>query len=143
MSDDFSEESNLEEWVIELERVKNDRKQLTVTRLLAASLMVNPYMTIGDFFQSISDEDLQTLVEKVDELDFSTDKAGDVLLITMMLAQAEGSPAQNFDELHNHLTAMCVFIAGTSLVRKGLATAYYKNMSFGADMDEAVVFERI
>lgn len=148
MSDnEFNEESNLSEWALQLDKIHKQKHYSAVTRLLAASLIMNPYMSVGTFFQSISDEDLQSLLEKSEdignveegEVQQSTEE---ILLIAMMLAQAEGCPAQDLDELHDNVTILSVFIAGTSLARKGLVEAYYDNMSFGPDMRDAKVFSR-
>lgn len=144
--EEFNEESRLTEWSLELEKIRKQKQYSAVTRLLAATLMINPYMSVGTFFQTISDEDLQTLLEKAEEIkEFDGSESPgteEILLIAMMLAQAEGSPAQNMEELHDNISILTVLIAGTSLARKGLVEACYDNMSFGPDMRDAKVFIR-
>lgn len=144
--EEFNEESKLTEWVLQLEKIRNQKQYSAVTRLLAATLIINPYMSVGTFFQTISDEDLQSLLEKAEEIkEFDGSESPgteEILLIAMMLAQAEGSPAQNMEEMHDNISILTVFIAGTALARKGLVEAYYNNMSFGPDMKDAKVFKR-
>lgn len=148
MSDDeFNEESNLTEWTLQLEKIHKQKGYSAVTRLLAASLMMNPYMSVGAFFQSISDDDLESLLQKSEDIGKAEEGecqpgTEEILLIAMMLAQAEGCPAQDLDELHDNVSILSVFIAGTSLARKGIVDAYYDNMSFGPDMRDAKVFSR-
>ncbi len=144
MSEDlFNENSDMSEWMLHLDKIRNNKKSSAITRMLAATLQLNPYMTIGQFLKNLNDDDLHSLLEKTEDIGPENEGTEDVLLITMMLAQAEGTSAETMETLLENVNAMCIFIAGTSLARKGLVKAYYDNMSFGADMREALVFERI
>lgn len=141
----FDESSNLEEWTLQLDKIVKSKDHLAVTRLLAASLQQNPYMTVGTFFKTLSDWDLEKLLEMTEAISDEGPWVGveDILLLTMMLSNAEGSPSVNMDELHDKLTVFCVFVAGTSLARKGLVKAHFDNMSFNEDSNKLVVFEKV
>ena len=67
----------------------------------------------------------------------------DILLLTMMLASAEGSNPTTLEDLQNKVSMFTIFIAGTSLYRKGLVKAYFKNMSFNDDSNKLIVFEKL
>ena len=124
--------------------VVRSKESLAVTRLLAADLLVKPYLAVGDWIRNVSDSDLQTLIEGSEPDDNDEYKLEDLMLILMMLRQAEGLPPiitdEGFREGCGHLVSMLVV---ESLARKGLVKVFYENMSFGEDMGDKIVVERI
>lgn len=127
--------------IINLPMVAKDKQSLSVTRLLASQLMENPYTTVGDFMKGLSDADLQTLMHGFEE----DDKLyGDYILISSMLAQAEGVPSpENDDEFAEQVDRLVMMLAVESLARKGLVRIYHENLSFGADAGDKIVCEKI
>lgn len=135
----------LDSFTVNLQNVKESYEHSAVVRLLAASLIDNPYYTIGNFFKNLSNDDLNSLLEKTEAIGSEEEDIGveDLVLITMMLAQAEGNPITDEEELAKCVSVMSVFIAGTSLARKGFVKAFYENMSFGQDMMKAIIFKKL
>lgn len=126
---------------INLSLVAKDKNSLSVTRLLARQLMENPYTTVGDFLRGISDSDLQTLIHGLEDGD---KLYGDYILISMMLSQAEGNPSPEDDEgFANMVDQLIMMLTIESLARKGLVRVYHENLSFGADMSDKIVCEKI
>jgi len=115
---------------------------LAVTRLLAADLMNKPYMTVGDFMRGLTDEDLETLAGFTDNED--NPKYEDLILITQMLCSAEGLE-NTFDigEINERMSQFILLLTCEQLARKGLVKIYHENMSFGPDMENKVVVQKL
>lgn len=131
-------------YTVSHEEIINDATRLPVTRLLAIDLKHNPYKTIGDFISKINEHDLQTLVEKVNETTETKEPDSDILLMSIMLAIAEGVDfdldVEAITKCHNYLMN---FIIIESLGRKGLVKVHHKNMSFGDDYNDKIIVEKI
>ena len=131
-------------FVVNCAEVVRSKESLAVTRLLAADLLAKPYLAVGDWIRNVSDSDLQTLIEGSEPDDNDEYKLEDLMLIVMMLRQAEGLPPINTDEGFRegcgHLVSMLVV---ESLARKGLVKVFYENMSFGEDMGDKIIVEKL
>lgn len=142
--DDFEDMEGLQ---INYDKIVADREMLTVTRLLAAHLCYNPYMTVGDFVKALSNEDLDVLMdvaEGMDKEDFqSAPRLEELVLITEMLVRAEGLITSDSDALVARINAFCTFLALEGLFRKGMVKLYHNHMSFGEDMGQKILVEKI
>ncbi len=139
MENEFDPE---EGFTVNYQKIVDEKSMLSVTRLLAVSMMNNPYIVVGDFLKNISDIDLNTLVEIVDAGE-EHDNFGDLMLLAEMLATGEGLEHGNLDIMHDRINQFLVFITCESLFRKGLVKIHHKNMSFGEDMANAIVVEKL
>ncbi len=123
-------------------KVVQSKDCLAVTRLLAADMIKNPYMKVGDFFKALNESDLQTLVKLAD--DEEGHGYDDFCLIGEMLAAAEGlPPADNLEEIQYRIGQTISFVIIESLARKGLVKIYYENMSFGEDMGNKLLVQKL
>lgn len=113
-----------------------------IVKSLARGLMVNPYTKVGDYLQSLNYEKLDELNEILDT-DDEDYRIGNLMLMTMMLAQAEGVHLANDAMITEALGIFQTYIAITGLQRKGMIRAYYENMSFGDDMKDKRIAEKI
>lgn len=113
---------------------------MAVTRMLAADIMSTPYMSVGDFMRKLSDEELQTLLE-ISE-DDNHERLDEVLLISEMLAAAEGLEGATIDTSHERVNQFCIFLVLESLARKDLVKLRYENMSFGEDFKDKIIAEK-
>jgi hypothetical protein len=129
---------------INYQRIVEDTDMLAVTRLLASTLMSNPYYTIGNFLTNLSDSDVDMLIS-VDTESMDVDPlVGDIILIAEMLADAEGSSTdRSMDSVQARASQLIAFIVLESLARKGLVKLYRENMSFGDDMGDKIVVEKL
>jgi len=121
------------------------KELMAVTRLLAAEMMKNPYVVVGDFIKDLSDSDLQSLMKAEEEQEFEDlSNLQDLILMSEMLACGEGceqSPTDTvFQDRTNHFITLLVI---ESLARKGLVRVYRENMSFHDDMRDKIVVEKI
>jgi hypothetical protein len=127
---------------VNFKHVANEKSLLAITRLLAMNLTKNPYMTIGDFIKNLSDGDLEEFVTIIDDGEHHT-HFEDLMLISMMLSAAEGSDGKSLDTCTQNLNALTTFIICESLYRKGFVKIYHDNMSFGEDMKDKMIVEKI
>jgi hypothetical protein len=131
--DDFDKE-----WNIELDKIIQSRELSSIVKQLAHELKGNPYKTVGSFFDNLSNVDLDVLMEKLDNDDLE-----EILLITELLARAEGAGASDLEEITRNVNVMSIMIAGEALSRKGIVEAYHHNMSFGEDFNDKPIFKKI
>ena len=122
------------------DKIVKHKEFLSVTRMLAVDMMKNPYMTPADFLKALSDEELQTLMEISD--DDEHERMDEIMLISEMLATAEGLPAANLDVATERVNQFCVFLVLESLSRRELVNVKYENMSFGEHYKDAIIAEK-
>jgi hypothetical protein len=135
---------------INYDNVIASKECLSMTRILAADLKDNPYMTVGDFLMNISKSDLAILSDIVeqhmgfDEDDEVTDeRMADFVLMTEMLSRAEGLISEDDDDLTRKINQFMIMVTMENLYRKGLIKLYHENMSFGKDVEHRIVAEKI
>lgn len=125
---------------VNYEKILKTKDVLPMVRLLAADLMANPYMTLGTYFQTAKDTDLELILEASE--DEEDERLSDILLMAEMLARAEGVTTEDFDDVHNHLNIFITLAAVASLDRKDLIDADYDVMSFGEEFSKHIVAKR-
>lgn len=133
-------------YTLDLAKVATNKGLMAVTRMLATDIMNSPYMTLGDFFKSISDKDLQTFVDCFDELKSDDYKSwyNDLVVMAELLATSEGLPGSaSYDELTSRANQLVGHMLIVSLERKGLVKVHYENLSFGDDMGDKIVVEKL
>ena len=124
---------NAANYGINLERVINRHSAWSLNKLLATKLSIHPHFTVGEFFKSMSDDDVQFLSKQIAETNYEDDAAAELFLMMMLLCIAEG--LDNVGEtMDSRFDALIMFVTCESLARKGLAEVMHKNMSFGDDM---------
>jgi hypothetical protein len=113
---------------------------LSITRMLAIDMMKNPYITPSDFLKSLSNEELQTLMEISD--DDEHERMDEIMLISEMLATGEGLQAATLEIATERVNQFCIFLVLESLSRKNLVKLHYENMSFGEDYKDKIIAEK-
>jgi len=127
-----------------IEKIIDAEGLLPVTKSVAKMLMRNPYISLGRFFEKLSDENLQALMEIIEEGDSEfNDGMEDIVLMTEMLSRAEGVPSQCIEDITENVNYFGACVTCVSLARKGLVRVYYDNMSFGTDQGDKVLVERL
>ena len=141
MEEDY-ETYDLPDYFINFEKISETESLLDITRNTANAIIKHPYTTIGQFLKTISNDDLQTLCDIIENVDHPRIYQ-DILLLTIMLALSEGAPAKSSKECTENLKYFCTMLSCVSLERKGFVRVFYENMSFGEDSGERVVVERL
>lgn len=142
----MSKINNFDSYSIVYDKIVNDTNMLSSTRLLASKLQHAPYMTVGDFLNGLSNDELFTLLEAADQL-FINQKdcvhGRDVVLISEMLTRAEGVFNVTEEDVTRRTKAFCSFLACEGLARRGLVKIYRERMSFGEDMANKIIIEKL
>ena len=130
------------EFYVQLPDVVAKKQFATSTRLLAANFIENPYLTVGAYLTKLSQVELDHLCE-LSEVRDNDPRLQELIVITLMLLQAEGTIVTSEDEVIDHLATFKMMIAGTSLGRKGYIKVNYENLSFNDDVGDLIVFEKL
>ena len=126
---------------LDYDRISKGTSLMSITRMLALQMMRNPYINVGEYMQSLSDIDLDTLILLIDTE--SVDDNQNLFLISEMLACGEGLTASDdFDTFMGRMNQFIGFLIVESLNRKGLIKVHYENMSFGDDMGDKILAEK-
>jgi hypothetical protein len=112
-----------------------------ITRQLALFLKAKDYITVGDFLQHITKENLIELSNMIEEK--SDDAHNNLILITEMLSQAEGIETNTIDQLTKRTNTFITLVTITQLHWRKLVNVYYENMTLGDDCSDKVVVESI
>lgn len=129
-------------YTIQYDKVITDKKLMASTRLLASEIRTNGYKTVGEYLQELSDSDLSYLLDTSENTE--SEEFSEIALLSEMLATAEGlDPSSSIDDFMMRTTAMIGFMACEGLFRKSLVKLYRENMSFGSDMGDKLLVEKI
>ena len=102
------------------------------------------YITVGSYLQRLSDFDLHELMNICELVkDGEDDRVGELLLISEILAAAEGLDPAQVDEITQRMNSFIMLLTVESLHRKGLVQAIHSNMSLGEDAGDKVIVEKI
>jgi hypothetical protein len=143
----------MEEWSIELpsggftldyDNIANAKELMGVTRSLATRMMTDSYINVGEYIKELSDENLMALIVSSGGDDELEAQYEDAFLVAEMLANGEGLPvSKTLEDFSNRLSQLVGFVTIESLRRKGLVKVYYENMSFGEDVGDKILVERV
>lgn len=134
---------------VNLDEIIKSTERSSIVKMLAMQIKQNSYLTVGDFFKNLSSTDLQYLVDAIEETNemdeeeyLESDKADDLLLITLMLSKAEGGDEADAEDLQRKMQCFCMLTITASLHRKGLVDVFYENFSLQEDASENMIARR-
>jgi hypothetical protein len=120
------------------------------TSKLAAEIVEHGYASIKDFFNDLTDDELQYYIETYTAFlgdDVTDDRADELLLLAGLMATAEGlDPAldeEDLETIQRRCGMLGQFFIFESLSRKGLIKFYRENISFGEDMMDQPIIEKV
>lgn len=128
-----------------------ERNDNSLSTKLAKKLVDNPYITTSKFIKSLSDKDIDRLIdigERLREEGILTDQhkadGKEFVLLAVMLKDAEGVELPLNEENAVYLTTkLFTFVAAEKMVREGLCRVLYENMSFDIELDNKPFIQRI
>lgn len=147
----MNDNDDLEEFVVNIDKVINSKNMMPTTRMLAMRLQRNPYTTIKDFLENLSDVELDTLLEVSDQgIDNSAgpvaegeDRFSEIILMAEMLAKAEGLQTSTLEDMTSRTNTLITFLACEGLARQGLVEVWRENMSLGEDMGDKIIVRKL
>ena len=136
-----------DDYFLNYKEIANAEWVLPTIRLLAIDLQKCPYISLGDWFKSLSNrsiDELQEMAENVDEDPDNEQYVEQAMLLSMMLSGAEGtSNIKDLEQTRHQLSMLLSLITFESLARKGLVRVYRENYTLGDDMGEKIVVEKL
>lgn len=128
----------------DMEKIIRAEGLLPITKSVAKMLMKHQYLSLGKFFKRISNEHLQELMEIIDDGDNEFNNGmEDIVLMTEMLSRAEGVPSESIEDITENVNYFGACVTCVSLERKGLVRVFYENMSFGKELGEQTLVEKL
>lgn len=136
------------DYVVMYKEVVNDTAFSTQSRLLARQLMDNPLTTVGEYFRTLPDDDLLSIREMIEHDNLYEDgdeseTARDIIIMALMLNQAEGGACGDLDDVVRKVQAFKLLASVTEISRAGFARPNFVNFSLQTDADHLVIAERI
>jgi hypothetical protein len=113
----------------------------SIVKMTALKLIENPYMSLGDFFKGLTNNDLTALNFMVDMIETDGQSQEDLVLLTEMLSRAEGAETADPHQGALNVSYFCNLVTIVSLYRKGLVDVIFENMSFGLDMKDKPIVQ--
>jgi hypothetical protein len=130
---------------IDFEVVSGSKDFQSSTRLLAVDMQKNGYANLAEFFRCLPDDVLQTYMNIAE--DDESDSFSEIIVLSSMLAMAEGLDSEldddKMDVITERVNQLIMLLACESLHRKGLVKFYRENISFGEDMKDRVIVEKL
>ncbi len=126
-----------------LELISQQQDLTSATRLLAITLQKQPYISVGDWFKSLSVFQFAELNDLVEEPSTRGDE--ELLLLTLMLSKAEATDVEYeaSDAMARQFDALKFLITCVSLEKKGLVKVYYENLTLGDDMQDKIIVAKV
>lgn len=108
------------------------------------------YFTPGEFFGKLTGHDSDVLSDwvnvitddEISERD-KNEECLQVVLLTQILALAEGVYIDDEDDYVKAIKAFTVMATANNLHRKSLVLCYYDNLSFGDDAADKIIMQRL
>ena len=127
----------MSEYIVSFDTIQEDKTLPSFIRMLSADMTKNNgYISIGKFFESLSDFEIAYLLEDLEAMnnltedEIETSSAGmNLTLLTMMLMQADGTLDLSEESIGSNVDIVSGFILVESLARKGLVKAFRENYS--------------
>jgi hypothetical protein len=129
-------------YTVNFETVKNDPAVPAFLRLLARDIIETGYVSVGKFYESLVDFEIEHLIaeyeylteENGEEPDPDDDTGQNLVLLTLMLCQADGTLDLAEDLLYSKYVPLTGnFAIIESLYRSGLIDVIRDNYSYSDD----------
>lgn len=139
--EDFNEDGTFS---VNLDNIIASNDMMAITKMTAMEAKYEGYITVGSYLQRLSDFDLHELMNICELVkEGEDDRVGELLLISEILAAAEGLDPAQVDEITQRMNSFVMLLTVESLHRKGLVRAIHSNMSLGEDAGDKVIVEKI
>ena len=99
---------------------------------------MSEYVTTGEFFMNLYDEDLDDLLQSVERITVPVGledpmSVESIMMLTILLRTAEGAPDMSEEELHTSMGIVCTYAAMERLARMGKVEVFHQNMCVAGD----------
>lgn len=127
-----------------LDDIIYDRSHHPITRIVALTLKDHPFMTLKDFFLTLSDHDLFMLSDMVEAgyVQGSLWYIRQLLVQMEILSRAEMAEATTEERVIENGRYYAVLISAAALERRGFCEVIWENVSFGPEFDGKTVIRQ-
>jgi len=130
----------MEQYNINYHKIATQKNFTEATKKLSIILIEKTYISVGDYFKSLSDKNLCALLELVDQND---DEAYmELVLLSEMLSRGEGIITADELEMTENVAYLKMIIVSVHLARVHKLKVNYQNISFDRDMLDKVILEK-
>lgn len=152
MFNNFDEMSSGNMTTANVAKIAADLTVPSCVRDVYLELQKTSYLTVGEYLERISDDDLEDLVQMADTI-FLGEKKGvpqavqdeaysNIILFALGLALGEGIIGLTDEEIEHSCKIASMYITLESLYRRGEIYLHHENMSMGDDSKHKVVAVR-
>lgn len=136
-----------ETYSINVQQVIDNKTLLPITRDLAKRISRESYLTVGEYIITMDDVELNYLIDLIptdDNMATLTEKSGELMLISELLALGEGLPSANAEDIMARTSFFTKLLVFESLYRKGIINAFHENWTLDLDINnETILVEAI
>lgn len=136
-----------ETYSINVQQVIDNKTLLPITRDLAKRISKECYLTVGEYIITMDDVELNYLIDLIptdDNMATLTEKSGELMLISELLALGEGLPSANAEDIMARTSFFTKLLVFESLYRKGIINAFHENWTLDLDINnETILVEAI
>jgi len=102
------------------------------------AMRLSDYVTAGEYFMNLYDEDLDELLQAIEKITVPVGfedpiSIEHVMMLTILLRTAEGSPDMSEEDLHTSMGIICTYAAMERLARMGHIEVFHQNMCVAGD----------
>ena len=129
-------QDSLEPLGLNLKMIQDSPASWSINKSLAFRLSFDPMISVGTFFKTLSDGDLDFLTSAYDRMTVQEDDETitETLLLSCLLAVGEGLEiVEDVNVMMDRHATLAALVAAESLYRKGLVNLKRENMSLGTD----------
>lgn len=143
---------NDNDFVLDLNQILKSKNLMAVVRNLANEMKERPYITMAEFLETMSDSDLQHLMNTIDINMAHMEEHGDesyakgfedIMLLSLLMTSAEGLQIGESEQIHDRLNRFLLCLTCESLYRKGMVKFHREYATLGNEMDEKILVEKI
>lgn len=122
---------------------------LGFVQMIYSMTRMSSYVTTGEYFMNLYDEDLEELLQCIDKITVPEGfedpiSFKNITMLTILLRIAEGSPDTTTEDLHKSMGTVCTYAALEGLARQGAVEIFHQNMCVSGDelSDSKIIAKR-
>ena len=128
---------------LNLEAIAKNKSSSGLVRLLAVDLLTIGYVNVGSFIESMTDDELRTLLDGIDN-ENDDKNYEEMLLISEMLAIGEGGePSKDEHGFAKRVNQLTLLLTVESLARHGMVKVFRNNFSLHDDAGDNIIVEKL
>lgn len=121
------------EYLVNIDKLLQSEKSHYLVRNIALYLKKHSYSRIGDWLQSLNEDEMNDLLDLIESDDDDIEAMSNMAMASLLLAQSESVYVSTEEDMSRIISMFRLFVPIASLAQKGMVKAHWQNMSFGTD----------